>query len=433
MFRRIIPKTLEMTINLRTDRALVPVGETARRYLEIAVTAPALAVDAKRPALNISLVLDRSGSMSGDKLKYVQQAAKHALTRLTTRDLVSIVTYDHNVSVVAEAQPVTDQARRELNRLIDRLRVGGRTNLSGGWLTGCDQIAAFQEQRPDDINRALLLTDGLANEGITGQEDLTYHADQLRERGISTTTFGVGHDFNEFLLQGMADAGGGHFYFIENPRQIPNYFKGELGELAETTAREAALTLTLPAGAEASLINDIRHEQKAGTLRVFLNDLYSDDRRTLYFQLDLPAGELDETFSVEASVAYDNVATRRSHQVTAKPLTFTVADAARCDAQPVDEEVQAKAARIQAEKAKLEALKLDREGRRDEAQQVLQFAVAATAAMAPGAAPALGEELTAMEENLGAGLMDEAKRKAVQYTAYRSHHSRRDYKDKDKE
>jgi len=429
MFRRILPQAQEMTIKLRTDRALVPVGEAVRRYLEIAVSAPTLAAGAERPALNISLVLDRSGSMAGDKLRYVQQAAKHALTRLTARDLVSVVTYDHNVSVVAEAQPVTDQARRELGRLIDRIRVGGRTNLSGGWLTGCDQIAAFQEERPDDINRVVLLTDGLANEGITDQEELTYHASQLRERGISSTTLGVGDDFNEFLLQGMADAGGGHFYFIENPRQIPNYFRGELGELVETTAREAVLTLGLPSGVEASLINDVRHEQDAGVLRVFLDDLYAGDRRVLYAQLDLPAGKIDETLALKVSVRYDDVAGGRSRQVAAGPLTFTVADAARCETQPVDEEVQAEAARIQAERAKLEALKLDREGRREEAQQVLHSAAQAATAMSPAAAPMLSKELADMGQNLGAGAMSEAERKAVQYTAYRKQKSRRDYKE----
>jgi len=428
MFRRIPPQTKQMTVKLRTDRVLLPPGETVRRYLEIVVIAPTLSADAERPALNISLVLDRSGSMSGDKLKYVQQAAKHALTRLTARDLVSIVTYDHNVSVVAEAQPVTDPARRALNRIIDGLRVGGRTNLSGGWLTGCDQIAAFQAERPGDINRALLLTDGLANEGITDQEELTYHASQLRERGISTTTFGVGHDFNEFLLQGMADAGGGHFYFIESPRQIPNYFKGELGELAETAAREAVLTLALPAGAEASLINDVRCEGKAGRLQVFLDDLYADDRRRLYVQLDLPAGKVDETLSIEAGVTYDDVASGESRQITAEALVFTVADAVRCDAQPVDEEVLAEAARVRAEKAKLDALRLDREGRRKEAQQTLHLAAQMAAAMAPTAAPEVAQGLADMEERLEADTMDEAERKSVTYAAYRAQRSRRDYK-----
>jgi Ca-activated chloride channel family protein len=429
MFRRIPPQAQEMSVTLRADRALIPVGERARRYLEIVVAAPTLPADIERPALNISLVLDRSGSMAGDKLKYVQQAAKHALARLTAHDLVSIVTYDHNVSVAAEGQPVTDRARQELNRLIDRLRVGGRTNLSGGWLAGCDQIAAFQAERPDDINRALLLTDGLANEGITDQEELTYHASQLRERGISTTTFGVGHDFNEFLLQGMADAGGGHFYFIDSPRQIPSYFKGELGELAETTAREAVLSLALHAGTQASLVNDVRCEKEEGALRVFLDDLYAGDQRRLYVGLDLPAGELGQTLSVEAAVAYDDVASGESRQAAAEPLVFTVVDAARCDTQPVDEEVQAEAARVEAEKAKLEALRLDRQGRRGEAQQALRSAARVAAAMAPAAAAGLVDGLAEMEERLGADAMDEAERKAAQYAAYRSQRSRRDYKD----
>ena len=88
----------------------------------------------------------------------------------------------------------------------------GMTDLGGGWLRGCEMVAS--ELLDLGVNRTLLLTDGLANQGITTLEELEHHAAQLRKRGVSTSTFGVGDSFNEVLLQAMAQAGGGQFYDI---------------------------------------------------------------------------------------------------------------------------------------------------------------------------------------------------------------------------
>jgi Ca-activated chloride channel family protein len=363
--------------------------------------------------------------MSGGKLAYVKRAAEHALCLLSDRDRASVIIYDDAVEVLAPSQSMSPVTRARFIEAIKQVRTGGMTNLSGGWFTGCDQIA--DHQRAEAINRALLLTDGLANQGITDQEELASHAKALHQRGIATTTFGVGNDFNEFLLQAIADAGGGHFYFIDSADQIPNYFAGELGEMLETVAREVTLSLGVPDGAKALLINDIRCEVGDVGLRAFLGDAYSSQTHELVVRLDLPARPLGETVLVEPRLAYFSVASETSASA-GEQLAFTVAGPAQVADQPVDEEVLSIAARLEVEGAKLRALKLEREGQRDRAKALLRNAAHVVAAFAAAPDAELAHaELEDLEEELDEGL-SQARRKAVTYRAYMAQRSRKDYK-----
>lgn len=120
-----------------------------------------------------------------------------------------------------------------------RIEARGTTDLGGGWLLGCEQVAAALQE--GDVARCLLMTDGLANVGIVDPAELVRHARELAARGIATTTFGVGRDFNEVLLHEMAQNGSGNFYFIENATQIEDFVASEVGEALEVVAQDVAL------------------------------------------------------------------------------------------------------------------------------------------------------------------------------------------------
>ena len=167
--------------------------------------------------------------MSGSKIDMARKAVDHAIKLLDDRDQFAVVVYDNEVNVVLERVPATHEAKALAATRLAAIGARSKTNLSGGWQAG----AACA---PD---RVLLLTDGLANAGVTDHDALATMAAEFKARGIATSTFGVGADFDETLLARIATEGGGHFYYIENAQQIPDLLASELGETLDVVAHDA--------------------------------------------------------------------------------------------------------------------------------------------------------------------------------------------------
>jgi Ca-activated chloride channel family protein len=158
-------------------------GNEVLLYCEI--KADEVKLEKERAPLNISLVVDRSGSMSGEKLRYVKKAVEFVIQNLNPGDYLSIVQYDDQVQVLSPSAPVTDKSA--LLRLVASIREGGSTNLSGGMLEGFNQVKITRKE--GYVNRVLLLTDGLANVGITDPSQLYNIVQrQLQENGIGLST-----------------------------------------------------------------------------------------------------------------------------------------------------------------------------------------------------------------------------------------------------
>ena len=208
---------MKPTVLLDYEFTVAQHGYIVRALLKQEGRAPA---DGRVP-LNLSLVLDRSGSMAGGKLDAALEAAALLVRRVRPEDVVSVVAYDDEVQTVA--LPATGEDQGDLPRRIGAIEIGGSTNLSGGWLRGRELVA--QAKREGAVNRVLLLTDGQANVGITDPALLAGLCLGAKREGITTTTIGIGADYDERLLRAMADAGGANTYYIERPDQAPGVFE----------------------------------------------------------------------------------------------------------------------------------------------------------------------------------------------------------------
>jgi Ca-activated chloride channel family protein len=183
----------------------------------------------KHIPLNISIVIDRSGSMAGDKINNAKKAAKYIVDQLSPEDYLSIVIYDGSVDVLQYATPVLN--KYSIKSKIDGITDRGSTNLMGGALEGYAQVKRYYNA--SFINRVLLLSDGLANQGITDPNQIQQLVRQKNKlEGISISTFGVGRDYNEDLMTSMAETGTGNYYFIDNAKEIAGIFKKELNNLS---------------------------------------------------------------------------------------------------------------------------------------------------------------------------------------------------------
>jgi Ca-activated chloride channel family protein len=361
------------TIRIRPDRSYIRTGYRSNRFLLIELEAPAAPPrDTGRQAVNLAFVLDRSGSMSGAKIATARQAVEDALGRLKPEDRFSIVVYDDQIDVLAESAPATPEARRRALDALHRVDARGSTNLGEGWLRGCEQVA--RTLSAGGVNRCLLLTDGLANQGITDRAELERHARELRERGVATTTFGVGADFDERLLQAMADAGGGNFYFIESPPQIRDHMTSEVGESLEVVARDVVVEVT---GAEGMAVESLlgfagdtlagRPSHPGARARISLGDLVSEQRQSVVVRLNFPYGQLGH--GVEARVAVHDRGGAFAAAAADAPasIRFEYADDRTNDLQPRDVDVDRAVARAFSTRVRREALDMNRAGRFTEA------------------------------------------------------------------
>jgi len=408
--------TSTLSLAAECDRRLVAVEVSSQRTVEWIMTVPELPRREGRAPLNLALILDRSGSMQGDKLRYVQQAAGHVLDMLDERDRIAVVAYDDQVTLLAPSAPVSEPARAELKRKIDELRPGGWTDLSGGWLEGCQQIAG--RLASEGVNRALLLTDGLANRGMTDIEELAHHARELRQRGVTTSTFGVGLDFNEHLLEALAEQGGGQFYYIERPEQIPAVFRRELGDLLTVVAREAFLSIAIPSGVAVELLGDLPHERTGERLRVFLGDLCAGERRAIYTRVLTPPDAPGTSVVLRGELGYADLDGRTA--TVAAEIGFSYAREAEVLLAPLYEAILQRSGEVELAAATARALKLERAGQREQAQALIQQSLAAHMPYMPAPAVAAYQAFAGQVE-LG---LSEEQRKESHFAAYRKRQSR---------
>jgi Ca-activated chloride channel homolog len=309
MKKNIIKNQVELQALL--DKKVITHEQASTRILEISIIPPKDFDKKERAALNLSLVLDHSGSMSGEKLHFVKQAAAHVIDLLDEKDRTSVIIYDDQIKTVFPPEFMTDDNKTQAKTNIQQVRSGGSTNLSGGWLKGCEDVAIGATN--STINRTLLLTDGLANIGIQDIDELSTHSRELFNRGVSTSCFGVGLGYNEHMLEQMANSGGGNFHFLETLNAIPLVFEREFEELVNIGLRDTEVIMQLPTYVKAEVSAGWQYERVDDQLKIFLGSLNAGRKQSIYIKLhfnkDLEGDEISLPIIVrgkgEGEIFYD--------------------------------------------------------------------------------------------------------------------------------
>ncbi len=238
------PPGKALTVSIVPGRDAAMANGPAREQFLLELTAAASEAGvgmggAGRTAINLCLVIDRSGSMEGMPLEYVKQACGHVVDMLTPNDVLSIVTFEETVDVLMAPQRVTN--KQPIKDGLSRLMAGNTTNLYDGISVSLQQVLGGTEGHR--ATRMVVLTDGDPTAGIKDFPSLTNLAGEIKQKGVSVTFLGFGPDYNEELLAGMAKRAGGTYRYIDQPSQIPDVFRGELDRLMTTVARNMTLSL----------------------------------------------------------------------------------------------------------------------------------------------------------------------------------------------
>ena len=306
------------------DRGFINEAGDSVRHLVVTLRAPRLESDRPRTPLDLGLVIDRSGSMSGERLALAKEAAAGVVERLADDDHLSLVAFDDEVRVLAPATPLSGTGRDRLVGAVGRIGPGGATDLGLGWLTGVETVAAAQDELEGHRHHVIVLSDGKANRGITGPHELARHAAQLRERGVSSSAVGIGDDYSPDQLQAIAEAGGGDLHDAQHAHEIVEVVLGELNSLADTVGDDLRLAITLPFGTRAQLLGGEHSSGRGHHLSVSLGSIGSEVTRTVVLKLTLPGGQRDETVTtrVEASWREPGELARRTAPAVEATLTF---------------------------------------------------------------------------------------------------------------
>jgi Ca-activated chloride channel homolog len=326
-------------------------------------------IDAGRAApLDVTFVLDRSGSMRGGKLDLAKEGVDLAVARLRDADRTALVVYDDEVDTVQPLALAMPRLKACLRLALHGVDPGGSTYLSGGWVAGCQQLAeappvADSDSTASRIRRVILLTDGLANVGILDPTVLARHAGELRRLGIATTTVGVGQDFDEGLLSAMAEAGGGNFQYVASPNGLRAFFAHELQELFSVAVTSLTVTLILPPGAEAELVSAFPLETHGNALDVAVGDLAAGDEIDLVFTVRAGSGNAGDLLPVGVTACWTDprADARREFNAVLDPLRRVKPP--EVTAAPSDDLVVERAALQRAAAERRAGLELDRAGR----------------------------------------------------------------------
>jgi Ca-activated chloride channel family protein len=366
-------------VDFLIERAKLTAGREQTVDVLIRITPPEVDMGiGKRPKLNLALVLDRSGSMDGEKMTRAREATAYCIDQLLPADRLSVVIFDNVIEVLIPSQLAENKA--QLKGLLREVYARNSTALHEAWVRGGMQVS--EHLTDGAVNRVVLITDGLANEGLTNVDSIVSQVRGLADRSVSTSTIGIGDDFNEDLLIPMASAGGGNSWHVKTADDMQRIFAVELEGLIAQVAHTVTLGLVPADGVR--LVDALNDFEMSETGRYKLPNLQAGSPVDVVVQLRVPEqAEGTELRLLDLRLGY-TPQEMKAAEVEKQVFEVEFASREAVESLPVNHEVATAVQMLMNARARAEAVRRMDRGDYVGSQQVLYAArVSSQAAFAP--------------------------------------------------
>ncbi len=358
------------SIKLQTQlgQGVMREGQSGQVYLRVGLEGIAPEQEADRVPANVILVIDKSGSMKGERIDQAKDAALMAVDRLDEHDVLGVVAYSDAARTIWPAETLTKPG--DVRSAIDRLEANGRTALHAGVSQGIRQLREFTD--PYKVNRVILLSDGLANVGPSSPNELEALGREAAKDGISITTIGLGLGYNEDLMTRLALASDGNHAFVENPSDLVKIFNEEFGDVLAAVGGDVEIIIECPDGFEPVRVLGREAKIDGEKVRLKLNQVYGKQEKYLVVELKVSeARAKGRAQAAKVEVNYTDLASKQRASLKGEAeLRFSDSDAdIRAS---VDKDVLASVTTQIATERSEKAVALRDSGKTDEAKRVLQ-------------------------------------------------------------
>lgn len=358
-------KQLEVSAALATP--VIQAGKSQTVFLKVALTGFVLPARETRPPVNIAIVIDRSGSMAGDKMSQAREAAILAVNSLAVDDIVSVIAFDDTVEVVTPATRASD--KKLITEAISRIDTRGSTAIFAGVSKGASEIRKFIDR--NRVNRVILLSDGLANIGPSSPSELGQLGSTLAREGISVSTLGLGLDYNEDLMTQLAGFSDGNHVFVANAKDLARAFRLEFGDVTSMVAQDVDITIRLASGTRPVRVLGREAEIVGNSVRTQMRHLGSEQEKFIVLEVEVPAGKAGANLSVaDVNVVYLNMLSKQRDTVK-RNVAVSYSESTEEVAQATDKKVMSSAVEQVANAFNKDAVKLRDEGKIEDARRVL--------------------------------------------------------------
>ncbi|HUS30095.1 MAG TPA: VWA domain-containing protein [Kofleriaceae bacterium] len=317
-------------------------------------------VAGQRPPLDLAIVIDHSGSMSDGRLEHAKSAAVGIVGKLGAQDHVALIQYDDTAQVVFQSAAMDARGKESLMSAIRGLDLGGGTNLHAGMLLGRSEVE--RAHADGQVNRVILLSDGRANSGVVDTPHIADAARDAANHGVRITSVGIGLDFNEDLMEAIAEAGRGNYHYVKEASDLDRVIAEEMAGIQTTVATNVELRLT-PAcdGVQIAEVHGYESKREGTAFVIPMADLAASDSRKLLVSLKVPANQNGQVATLHAELVYRDAKGTEVHKAKLD-LGLEVSEDANAVTASIDSNVMAQALQLQAAKSMREAAQAYEQG-----------------------------------------------------------------------